>query len=41
MVTANSFQRLSMASQEESMAMGIRNVVRSTSSRLIPSTPRW
>ena len=41
MVIANSFQRRSIECHEESRTSGIRKVVSSTSSRLIPSTPRW
>jgi hypothetical protein len=37
----NSFTRSWMLSQVEAMARGVRKVVSSTSSRLMPSTPRW
>ena len=30
-----------MDSQEQRIAMGVRNVVSRTRNRLIPSTPRW
>ena len=38
---ANSFQRRSTECHEASRVRGIRKVVRSTRSRLMPSTPRW
>ena len=41
MVTTNSFTRSSMACQAEARAIGVRNVVSSTSSRLMPSMPMW
>ena len=41
MVIANSFQRDSIDVHEESSASGIRKVVSSTSSTLMPSTPTW
>jgi len=41
MVTTNSLGRSSIACHAERSAIGIRNVVRRTSSRLMPSMPRW
>ena len=41
MKNENSRTRSSTDSQLHSSAMGVRNVVSTTSSRLMPSTPRW
>jgi len=41
MAIMNSFVRSSIACQAEASASGMRNVVRSTSSTLMPSTPTW
>jgi hypothetical protein len=40
MVTTNSLARSSMACHADSSATGVRNVVRSTRRRLMPSIPR-
>ena len=41
MAITNSFVRSSMACQAEASAIGMRSVVRSTRSRLMPSIPMW
>ena len=41
MKNENSRTRFSTDSHEHSSAIGVRNVVSTTSSRLMPSTPTW
>ena len=41
MKNENSRTRDSIDSHEQSNAIGVRNVVRTTSQRLIPSIPTW
>jgi hypothetical protein len=41
MVITNSLARSSMACHADSSATGVRNVVRRTRRRLMPSMPRW
>ncbi len=40
-ITKNSFTRCSMLFHDARMEMGVRNVVRITRNKLMPSTPKW